>query len=198
MDAYVRWFESDGEKGQRALAMLRLMGLFDRPADSRCLGTLWKRPAIAGLTEPLILLSEAQRKIVLTRLSDAKLLTVNRDASRVLLSLDAHPLLREYSPKTCAKPAPARGKLRIVGFTSTSSTRRTSQRRRSTIYSRFIKPSRTAAKRGCMRRRVRTSIATASCAARGRTDSTAPRNSAPSAPTSPSPVLRAAVAACVA
>ncbi len=99
MDAYVRWFESDGEKGQRALAMLRLMGLFDRPADSRCLGTLWKRPAIAGLTEPLILLSEAQRKIVLTRLSDAKLLTVNRDASRVLLSLDAHPLLREYFAK---------------------------------------------------------------------------------------------------
>jgi hypothetical protein len=41
MHVYADWFESDGEKGQRALAMLRLMSLFDRPADSVCLGTLW-------------------------------------------------------------------------------------------------------------------------------------------------------------
>ena len=34
MDAYVRSFESEGEKGQRALAMLRLVGLF-RPAGGR-------------------------------------------------------------------------------------------------------------------------------------------------------------------
>jgi len=99
MDAYVAWFESDGEKGQRALAMLRLMGLFDRPADSQCLGTLWKRPAITGLTEPLVALSEAQRSIVLTRLADARLLAPNRDAGGALDALDAHPLLREYFAK---------------------------------------------------------------------------------------------------
>ena len=99
MDAYVDWFESDGEKGQRALAMLRLMGLFDRPADAGCLAALWQAPAIEGLTEPLIALSEAQRNIVLTRLADAKLVTVNRDAGGALVSLDAHPLLREYFAK---------------------------------------------------------------------------------------------------
>jgi hypothetical protein len=99
MDAYVRWFESDGEKGRRALAMLRLMGLFDRPADSGCVGALWKRPAIAGLTEPLVALTEAQRSIVLARLADAKILTVNRDGGGALVSLDAHPLLREYFAK---------------------------------------------------------------------------------------------------
>ena len=59
MDAYVRWFESDGEKGRRALAMLRLMGLFDRPANAGCLEALWQTPAIEGLTEPLVALSEA-------------------------------------------------------------------------------------------------------------------------------------------
>jgi tetratricopeptide (TPR) repeat protein len=96
MDEYVRWFESDGENGQRALAMLRLLGLFDRPADAGCLGALWRAPPIAGLTEPLIALSEARRNIVLTRLAGAKLVTVNRSAAGALLSLDAHPLLREY------------------------------------------------------------------------------------------------------
>jgi tetratricopeptide (TPR) repeat protein len=99
MNAYVRWFETDGEKGQRALAMLRLMGLFDRAADAGCLEALWQPPAIEGLTEPLIALSEAQRNIVLTRLADAKLATVNRDGSAALVSLDAHPLLREYFAK---------------------------------------------------------------------------------------------------
>ena len=46
-------------KGQRALAMLRLLGLFDRPATADCLAALLKAPAIAGLTEPLVGLGEA-------------------------------------------------------------------------------------------------------------------------------------------
>jgi hypothetical protein len=96
MDAYVRWFESEGKNGKRALAMLRLMGLFDRPADAGCLKALWKAPAIPDLTEPLAGINEAQRNLAITRLENAKLLTVNRDTARNLLSLDAHPLLREY------------------------------------------------------------------------------------------------------
>ncbi len=95
MDAYVEWFEGDGEKGQQALAMLRLLGLFDRPADAGCLAALWLGP-IEALTQPLIGLSEAQRNIVLTRLENAKLVNVNRSVGGALLSLDAHPLLREY------------------------------------------------------------------------------------------------------
>lgn len=96
MDAYAVAFECEGEKGQRALALMRLLGLFDRPADAGCLAALWKTPVIAGLTEPLLGLSEAQRNIAYTRLESAKLLTVNRDAAGTLLSLDGHPLLREY------------------------------------------------------------------------------------------------------
>ncbi|MEK6261867.1 MAG: DUF4062 domain-containing protein [Planctomycetota bacterium] len=103
MDAYVWWFESEGDKGKRALALLRLLGLFDRPATADCLASLLKAPAIPDLTEPLVGMTEAQRNIAFTRLESAKLLTVNRDAAPLHLfsftfptSLDAHPLLREY------------------------------------------------------------------------------------------------------
>ena len=106
MAAYARWFEGEGEKGQRALAMLRLTGLFDRPADAGCLAALWRAPAIEGLTEALVDLSEAQRNMVLKRLEDAKLLTVARDAGGALLSIDAHPLLREYFARELRKTRP--------------------------------------------------------------------------------------------
>jgi tetratricopeptide (TPR) repeat protein len=102
MDAYARWFETSGKneeetkKGLRALALLRLLGLFDRPATVGCLTTLWTGEPIANLTEPLVGLNDAQRNIALTKLENARLLTVNRDAAGVLVSLDAHPLLREY------------------------------------------------------------------------------------------------------
>jgi tetratricopeptide (TPR) repeat protein len=113
MDTYVRWLSPTGFRawsrrlfspeeretqveGKKALAVLRLVGLFDRPVTDDCLGALLKAPAISDLTEPLVKLNEAQRNTVLTRLEDAKLLTVNRDASGALVSLDAHPHLREY------------------------------------------------------------------------------------------------------
>jgi tetratricopeptide (TPR) repeat protein len=105
MDAYAEWFESDGERGRQALAILWLLGLFDRPADANCLAALLRPPAIEGLTEPLIGLSEAQRNIVLTRLAGAKLVAVNR-VGGALLSLDAHPLLREYFAKALREGRP--------------------------------------------------------------------------------------------
>ncbi|HEX9003930.1 MAG TPA: DUF4062 domain-containing protein, partial [Blastocatellia bacterium] len=113
MDAYVQSFERGGktaedqEKGRRALALLQLLGLFDRPATADCLKALWQPPAIAGLTEPLIGISEAQRNLSLKRLEDAKLLTVNRAAgSGELIALDAHPLLREYFARRLRQQQP--------------------------------------------------------------------------------------------
>ena len=102
MNAYVDWLERGGKneeenkKGLRALALLRLLGLFDRPATADCLNALWKGEAIAGLTESLVRLTDEQRNTSLKRLNDAKLLTVNRDASGALVSLDTHPHVREY------------------------------------------------------------------------------------------------------
>jgi tetratricopeptide (TPR) repeat protein len=98
MDAYVRWFESEEEHGKRALALLRLLGLFDRPADAGTLKALWRAPIIPDLTESLAGISEAHRNLTITRLERARLITVNRDAG-ALVSLDAHPLLREYFSK---------------------------------------------------------------------------------------------------
>ena len=45
---------SERRRARRAqLAAVRLLGLFDRPADPGCLAALRAEPAIAGLTEPL-------------------------------------------------------------------------------------------------------------------------------------------------
>ena len=116
LDAYVHWIEQEatektGKKSsvssvpscsehRRALAVLRLMGLFDRPADVGCLAALRSAPAIPGLTEPLAGLADDDWEYCLTGLEAAKLLTVNREpAGGALISLDAHPLIREYFAK---------------------------------------------------------------------------------------------------
>lgn len=97
MDAYVASFKVEGENGKRALSVLRLLGLFDRPATADCLNALWTGDEIGGLTGPLIGISEPQRNITLKRLQDANLITVNREAGAGrLISIDAHPLIREY------------------------------------------------------------------------------------------------------
>lgn len=97
MAAYVKWLEDDSEESRRELAVLKLLGFFDRPATGDCLGALRKAPVIAGLTEPLVGLVEEDWEFSLTSLRDAKLLTVIREkGSGGLIALDAHPLLREY------------------------------------------------------------------------------------------------------
>lgn len=107
MDAYTRALESDGDKGQRALALLRLLGLFDRPATAESLEVLWHGEAITGLTESLVGLRDAQRNLTLKRLEDARLLTVNRAAgSGELIALDAHPLVRDYFARRVREQQP--------------------------------------------------------------------------------------------
>ena len=46
MESYQSWFGEGPE-----LATLRMLGLFDRPADQQTFGVLLKSPAIPGLTE---------------------------------------------------------------------------------------------------------------------------------------------------
>jgi hypothetical protein len=97
MAAYVKWMEGESDEARRELAILRLMGLFDRPATGDCVAALLAAPAIAGLTEPLVGLAEEDWNSSLDALESAKLLAVHRaTGSGTLVSLDAHPLLREY------------------------------------------------------------------------------------------------------
>ena len=107
MEAYVKWLEDDSEESRRELALLKMLGLFDRPATADCIGTLREAPAIPGLTEPLVGLAEDDWEFSLTSLRDAKLLTVNREVgSGELVALDAHPLLREYFAKRLRQEQP--------------------------------------------------------------------------------------------
>jgi hypothetical protein len=97
MAAYGKWMEGESDEARRELAILRLMGLFDRPATGDCVAALLEAPAIAGLTEPLVGLAEEDWNSSLDALESAKLLGVHRaKGSATLVSLDAHPLLREY------------------------------------------------------------------------------------------------------
>jgi tetratricopeptide (TPR) repeat protein len=79
--------------GAEMLAALRLLGLFDRPATMDAIEVLRAEPAIAGLTEPIVSLSDAEWKRTLARLRNLQL--IDHDLGEVE-TLDAHPLLREY------------------------------------------------------------------------------------------------------
>ncbi len=101
MIAYERWLQSAGPDRQRELALLRLTGLFDRPMAKGCLQALRAEPAIPGLTEALVTLTEQQWNIAVKRLSEVELLSVSADA------IDAHPLIREYFATLLKRDQPA-------------------------------------------------------------------------------------------
>lgn len=96
MDAYVRWMENESPEAKRELAILRIMGLFDRPATYDCIKALLKEPVITGLTEPLIHIAEEDWWLSIDALETARLLTAIKDGSGELLALDTHPHIREY------------------------------------------------------------------------------------------------------
>jgi len=107
MAVYETSFEREGDSGRRALALLRLLGLFDRPVTADCFEALRQPPAITGLTDPLQGLSTPLLNKALSRLESARLLTVHREAgSARLISLDAHSLLREYFARQLREQQP--------------------------------------------------------------------------------------------
>ena len=89
MESYQTWFGEGPE-----LSVLRILGLFDRPADEKVLGVLLKSPAIPGLTESLTDLSPSEWRTILARLRRARLLTGEDPHNPG--HLDTHPLVREY------------------------------------------------------------------------------------------------------
>ena len=89
MESYQAWFGEGPE-----LSVLRILGLFDRPAEEHVLSALLKPPAVPGLTESLTNLSPTRWRTILTRLRSAGLLAGKDPSNRAYL--DAHPLVREY------------------------------------------------------------------------------------------------------
>jgi SEFIR domain len=98
--AYETWLGGGGEESARQLAVLRLMGLFDRPASTGCIGALRAEPAIPSLMEPLVGLDEDGWNLTISALADLRLL------SPASSTLDAHPLIREYFGKRVKEKSP--------------------------------------------------------------------------------------------
>jgi hypothetical protein len=69
MESYQTWLGEGPE-----LAILRMLGLFDRPADEKALEALLKSPVIPGLTESLTDLRPTAWRTILGQLRRARLL----------------------------------------------------------------------------------------------------------------------------
>jgi serine/threonine protein kinase/tetratricopeptide (TPR) repeat protein len=89
MESYKTWFGEGPE-----VSVLRMLGLFDRPADEKALRTLLNPPVIFGLTESLAHVSPAEWRTILGRLRRARLLSGEDPQNPG--QLDSHPLVREY------------------------------------------------------------------------------------------------------
>jgi tetratricopeptide (TPR) repeat protein len=98
--AYEQWLKSGGKRGERQLALLRLMGLFDRPADPGCLKALRQAPAIPGLTDSLTELNDAAWNLVVIDLVRAGLVKASKCETTPVLG---------YSEKRAQLPWGQRG-----------------------------------------------------------------------------------------
>jgi tetratricopeptide (TPR) repeat protein len=121
MAAYESWLASGGESGAQQLAVLRMLGLFDRPADTGSLGALRREPVIRGLTGPVFSrrkglsgffgsrepIGERPWSIVLSRLEASGLVSLQKGPSGEPHSVDAHPLVRAYFGKRLREASPA-------------------------------------------------------------------------------------------
>jgi tetratricopeptide (TPR) repeat protein len=117
MRAYEKWLGEGVE-----LAVLRLLGLFDRPADAASIDVLRAAPAIPGLTEPLFHWKKRSRwfglssEVNMTPISEAEWQQALAKLRRIKLlgaisanepdTLDAHPLVREHFKQQLKRECP--------------------------------------------------------------------------------------------
>ena len=91
----MEFYEREWLAGQPILlAILRCVGLFDRPASGDCLKALRKKSPIRGLTDAIVDLSDDQWRRAVVRLREARLLSPVDPSDPE--ALDAHPLVREW------------------------------------------------------------------------------------------------------
>jgi hypothetical protein len=126
MRSYELWFEREGD--QTSLALLRLLGLFDRPATMTELAALRAAPPIQDLTDALferrqqpgwrgwfgrhevVPIGEDKWHAAVQRLTRAKLIeeasyAIHRPETHVK-AIDAHPLVREHFAEWLQQQAP--------------------------------------------------------------------------------------------
>jgi hypothetical protein len=100
MQKYEEWLAGCDKGQQLELAILRLMGLFEKPMSAGCLGALREQPSIAGLTELFAGVENFELESAISTLIENELLSHagGDDYCGPLLDVphDAHPLVREY------------------------------------------------------------------------------------------------------
>jgi len=119
MKAYEDWLASAGEEGRRQLAVLLLLGLFDRPADPGCLRALRAAPAIPGLTDTLSELADDDWEAAVSDLEELELLTRAPVELQSVRALDVHTADRVQTlgmanlpePTPCPVPVTVRGEV---------------------------------------------------------------------------------------
>lgn len=89
----------------RERAVMRLMGLFDRPAGGEALAVLRREPAIAALTDALAGVTGDDWRVALSLLRRAGLLEPESPAAPE--RLDTHPLVRAYFGEVLRAEQPA-------------------------------------------------------------------------------------------
>ena len=111
MESYVTWFRREYVGSQRGFlarlrawlafsndppetTILRILGLFNRPADGPAIEALRRPPAIRGLTDAVMDIDETRWAYAISRLHRAGLVA-QVDPARPD-ALDAHPLVREH------------------------------------------------------------------------------------------------------
>ena len=88
-------YEKEWLAGQPALlAIMRVVGLFDRPASGDCLNALRAKPVMEGLTDGIGSLDDSEWQRAVSRLREVRLLLPSDPAAPD--ALDAHPLVREW------------------------------------------------------------------------------------------------------
>lgn len=103
MAAYDRLFCRSDEAGwhEACRQLLRVIGLFDRPAEPELIDALC-RPPISGLTDQLA--SASRYNYAVSRLRDLRLLSSSDAAAPELL--DTHPLIREHFGRSLREESP--------------------------------------------------------------------------------------------
>ncbi len=100
MAAFARRFGDSPE-----VELLRMLGLFDRPADSESLEALRAAPPIPGLTDHIHSLSEVEWLRLIEKLRRMKLIALA--GHHGVTDLDAHPLVREHFGQELKQQQPA-------------------------------------------------------------------------------------------
>ncbi len=110
--AYEHRLSRGDENEIRCLAILRVLGLFGRPADARCIDALIEPPVIKGLTEPLFDAGNDELDLARSTLAQFGLISFQSgqmDAANPqspLDNLDTHPLIRDFFARQVSSENP--------------------------------------------------------------------------------------------